>query len=37
MKNKNIIKIVIIVVISLIVIFFGYKGFMFYRYTKECT
>ena len=35
MKNKNIIKIVIIVVISLIVIFFGYKGFMFYRYTFE--
>ena len=35
MKNKKIIKITIIVIISLIVIFFGYKGIMFYRYTIE--
>ena len=35
MKNKRIVKIVIIAVISLIVIFFGYKGIMFYRYTIE--
>ena len=35
MKKNNIIKIVIIVVVALIFIFFGYKGFMFYRYTIE--
>ena len=35
MKNKKIIKITIIVIISLIVIFFGYKGIMFYRYTID--
>ena len=35
MKNKKIIKITIIVIISLIVIFFGYKGIMFYRYTVD--